>query len=231
MPPISHLIALFSRHDQTFFIPLVSGLYPLSHAQIHRYQDFLHWNERNNKVLCLSTNTAINWTPELLEQYKNKIDWFFFSHAILAEHLWYDGIIDDYIDYIDWYSISYNKHITWTEDMIDRYKDKIDWKSFSHGAKLNWSKDMINKYAHLLDFHHLSRNSHAPWNNLNTYLYVQKPTNSTILEALPLLEKLEHKLNWEFLSFDWTHGLTPSQSNTILTAVLENSHSQNKLHP
>jgi hypothetical protein len=133
---------------------------------IERYADKWDWKE-------LSENQAIWWSEELLEKFKNRIDWNLLSSVAMrrsnyrSNSLAFDwNIVKKFDSYWNWQLLSENAENISTE-IIERFLDKWDWKILIDNRNINWSFELFEKYKRYIpvsDFDHLKRS--ALWSDL-----------------------------------------------------------------
>ncbi|MBL0200346.1 MAG: hypothetical protein IPP81_09250 [Chitinophagaceae bacterium] len=87
--------------------------------QIEKYKDKLLWKRKHVNFGCLSDNTSLDWSEEL---------------------------IDKYIDKWDWEGLAENEGIFWTDKMIEKYKDRLNYQLLFRSPSLPWSFDFLKKY-------------------------------------------------------------------------------------
>jgi hypothetical protein len=217
------IINLLKRHPN-YFVGKVSSSYSLTIDQISKYQDLLLWGEAIFEISYdgMSSNTNIDWSVELLDKFKHKWEWGSISIHIIGEYIWFDGILEKYQEDIDWESLSYNSRIPWTEELLDKYHDKLDWSNISSNFGIIWTKELIRRYEDKLNFNNLSNNSSLPINNITInrqphYSMSKIPSE----EVIEFLERYEDRLDWDYLSIDWTKGLNQEQTDEIIDIVMK----------
>lgn len=99
--------------------------------------------ERNKSDLILAT----------LEYVINEIAW----HEVLDNFMWTEELLEKYKDKVDWKEISSNSHINWTSSMLEKFKSLIDWDEFSylHADNL-YTKENLALYQDFWNWSHLS---------------------------------------------------------------------------
>lgn len=105
-------VLAFYGENPVLFWKAVSMHFPLSAAQIRLYQEHLY-------IGWLSHNTQVKWTPELI--------------ADLGESL-------------DWKEVSMNPAVVWTPDLLEQYADKVDWGYLPFNEALPLSKEMLDRF-------------------------------------------------------------------------------------
>lgn len=215
------LIALFKRHPECF-VNIISCSFPLRFEQIKKYENKLLWNDNVSGffVYGLSSNENLKWTDELVYDFKNNWDWTAISSFIFGI-FWYDGILDKYIDKINWKSISWNTKIPWSADLIHKYSHKLDWDTLSQNTSIPWDEELIRKYEGKINFEYLSNNLSTPWSEKNIYTHTVTKNTLPLEKSLYLIERYENKLNWDELFFDWTNGLDRDTMDEIIDKVLD----------
>ena len=128
----------------------------------------------------LSTNSAIPWSIEIIDRYNNKWDWAELSRNKALN--WSLDLIKKYQDRWVWDGLSSNEALPWSFELIQLYEDRWDWVRYglSCNKALNWSLDLIERYQDKWNWkdYGLSNNPKLPW-------------------SLKLIEKYKDKWDWE----------------------------------
>jgi hypothetical protein len=218
---LDKITLLLSRHKPSL-IESISCTYGLTTGQIERYKEVLSWHGRDHSG-GLSTNEKLPWSKELLDHYKDRWEWHYISPFIIGDKIWYDGVLEDFEDYIDWYALSGFADLTWDEAFLEKYEDKIDFEQLSRNPHMEWNERLIDKYMDKLDFDSMSNRSCAPWNpTVKTVIKTREYKNYSKEQTLHMLLKYEDKINWDFLLWDWTYGLTREECDQVIEEVLTN---------
>ncbi len=216
---------MFYKANPHFFHTVVSLHYPLTASIITGYQNALgSWNWAN-----ISRNTAISWSVDLIESFKDDWDWSALSGNPALP--WDDYLIASYRDRWDWMWLSDNAGVPWSEDLIACYEDKWHWPWLSGNKSLPWSPNLLDRYAKRWDaewlsinlalpwsidliedqhfhwnFEYLSANKGLPWSPqlldryIDSWHWDEISKNVSIPWTANLLEACDGSLNWKFLS-------------------------------
>lgn len=199
---------------------------------MERHKDRLFWSqvEPYNFGGGLSWNRNLNWSKELLEQFKDRWSWSFLTGSILGEYIWYEGILDDFSEYIHWSNLSLNSEVPWSESVIEQYKDQLVWSNLSGSYKLPWSAAFIEKYEDRIDFQQMSRCKLGPLGARISSNYSAKVQMPTVFESIETVERFEHLWDWENINWDWDHGLEAGMRDQLVQEMLENAPVISHLH-
>jgi tetratricopeptide (TPR) repeat protein len=106
-------------------------------------------------ILPLSYDNNFPWSIEMLDLYKDFLDW---------KGFYYEGS-DQYLDpdRFESQGIGANTAIKWSKEIIDRYLEFWDWRDLSINPSLPWSIDFVNTFFDKWDWETLSRNKALPW--------------------------------------------------------------------
>ena len=102
-----------------------------------------------------------NWTYELIEKFKDKIDWHELCYS--SRIFWSIPFINKYKEYIDWGSLStHSPSYMITEEYLEEFKDNWNWSKLSYSEyltgqildqfidKWNW-ENIINNRERIYD--------------------------------------------------------------------------------
>ena len=120
----------------------ISEDYPLTREMMKSYRNELDWSK-------VSRNSSINWTPDLINDFANLIDWKEFSGSI-DEKLLCAEIIEQFKDKWDWTELSGNCSLKLTYELLDKYIDRWDWS-----AIIQWRR--WDRENNILSFDFLKR--------------------------------------------------------------------------
>ena len=133
--------ALLKKQVKKEAMKKISADFALTNDMIHQYWHELDWHE-------ISNNREINWTTEMLDRWKNEIDWSMLSQTS-NELLLSPEIIERYKVLWDWHELSDNCNLTLSYEMIDKYIERWDWakliRSHWREEKL-FSLDFLKRY-------------------------------------------------------------------------------------
>src|SRR4051794_22582928 len=82
----------------------------------------------------------------------------YFTRIISKNYILTEELLEKYKDCLDWKDISSNEKIPWSEALISIYENNIDWKAISKNTRIKWSPALIEKYSSRLDWPQLSKN-------------------------------------------------------------------------
>ncbi|MEZ0373671.1 MAG: hypothetical protein ACAI44_31560 [Candidatus Sericytochromatia bacterium] len=120
---------------------------------------YLNYNEAWSS-LC--GNSAVKWTPALLEKYKDRLDW-----GRLGKYLgmpWSEAEIMPFEELWYWPYLARNPRIIWTEDMIHRHAEEIDWSKITYSSPALENPEMVLRYRDKLDWRYIDWNPYIRWN-------------------------------------------------------------------
>lgn len=217
------IMRLFEKHPH-YFVGDISNTVALTSEQLERHKDRLFWSsiEPYHVFGGLSWNRNLNWSKELLDQFKDRWDWKFLSGHALGVFIWYDGILEDYKDTLDWTLVSSNTGIPWSPELVNHHKDRLDWGWLSGNQSAMWTKDLILQYAEKLDFMRLSNNFNSPLYRSN--FKTERITNETnVYDNIELVEQFEDRWNWDNLNWSWRSGLNPNETGELIETMLSSA--------
>jgi hypothetical protein len=161
---------------------LLWSYYPFKKEQLQLYSYCCSRSEWR----LLSYNSALPWSLELIEKYKDKWDWEILSKKTNLP--WSLELIRKFEDKWHWKYLLYNSDLPWSLELIEQYEDRWDWASLSCNYFLPWSLKLIEKYKDKWEWKYLSYNSGLPW-------------------SLGLIEKYEDKWSWQSFNIDYNWSL------------------------
>ena len=155
-----------------------------------------------------------------MEKYHTRWDWVSISSWIIGKALWYDTILDDYGDVLEWDGISWNSDIPWTEELMSKYEDKINWQFLSGKNQLKWTPRLLDRFEDKIDWERMSNNNNNPWTRGHSYSYMTYEDRLTIQDTIYSLEKYEDRLDWSVMFLDWNNGLTREDADKLIDTVI-----------
>ena len=188
----------FFRKYPHLIVKRVELHYPLTVSLLDKYKDKWDWTN-------ISRNSAITWTPSLVIQFFDYLDWskggisenasvqwsHSLTHFLLKEHPIY---------------LSSSSHADWTPSFIELHKDKWGWEPLSANTGIQWTADLIQKYANQWDWELLSNNESLPWTVeliekfQDKWNWVELSGNQSLPWAIELLDQYLNKWDWQTLS-------------------------------
>ena len=169
-----------------------------------------------------SYRSDINWTFELLDEFKDKIYWNNENFVKSISHLkWSKSQILKFKNYFifkncDNYnnrkvgSLSLNTSINWDKNLIKDLKDYWCWTELCQNPSIQWDYDLIETFIDYIDFKSLSKNVGIKWDikliehYLDKWDWEELSGNCSILMDLTFLQKYELKLYWK-PKYDYTY--------------------------
>jgi len=204
----SHLPSNNPDYEISFWIPDLYAKYPeYYHVEnLPNGEDYDPWEWTEEKIdqfapkwedwgmgwNFLSNNKHVPWTTEMLEKYKNKLDWrdlCYYRNDIA----WTADQMEQFKNYWDWPRLCGNQLITWTEELLVkfepylnqfawdnlsyhlklladpevflRYKDRLYTRSIHWHLSIRWDLGLLEAYWEHLDWSALSNNRslYFPW--------------------------------------------------------------------
>ena len=70
----------------------------------------------------------------------------FFRLAVSRYYPLDEALIERFVGYLDWESLSGNEALPWNIDLIEYYKERWNWNRLSSNKALPWSIDFIERY-------------------------------------------------------------------------------------
>lgn len=179
------ITSFFLRHPD-FFIETISAFYPFSEAELQKYQHVINWD-------LIHENEAIDWNENMIRQFMPKLNWCEFSrNAAFAK----PQLLESFKDQIDWKgeedgffcSIAANEAICWTPELIEKYKNQLNFNYLSMNEQVQWSEQLIDNYKDCWNWDNLMMNHSIPWTlpmlkKFNSYI----DTSSFYFQAHPVL--------------------------------------------
>lgn len=144
----------------------------------------------DEKWSWISQNETIEWTEGLVEEYKNKLDWYDLScnkslpwslefiqkyqrrldFVLLSSNLalpWSEELLNKYKTKWCAVRLSGNDGLPWTEQFVERHVDSIDWLAFTRITNFQWTDEWfaenVDRFAYSSDWANLSKNVALPW--------------------------------------------------------------------
>lgn len=80
-----------------------------------------------------------------------------------GELQWTEQLLEKYKEKVDWKRISSNRNIAWTVPMVERFRNRIDWDELSRSDNDHlFTAELLDKYKNQWNWHELSCNSSLP---------------------------------------------------------------------
>jgi hypothetical protein len=100
----------------------------------------------------LSCNMNLPWSKELIMRYEDRWEWRALSYVIanVLEEMDFRQIVFIYKDRISWSIICQGINIT--EEIVRDYRTYIDWQALSEISLFNWSWDFVNYHRKRIDW-------------------------------------------------------------------------------
>jgi len=183
----------------------------------------------------ITYNTKLEWTPRLLEKYKDKISWgrisaFDYEYyeygrdpfdsmdvtVNIAKNpnvLWTQEIVHQFNDLWDFNGLSENEYLPWTMEFIEKYRVQWNWRLLSYNKKLCWSEQLIDKYIDNWNWKGLSKNTGIPWTEKTIKKYekyidwLNLSGNPSLPWSEQLIDKYIDKWHWGGLGLSGNSGL------------------------
>ena len=119
----------------------VSRRRPLTAEMLERYENDLVWDE-------VSQNHEIEWTVEMAQRWRYRINWKLFSRSAKGEVVAAEGISALARDW-DWKGLTANPNVVMTVELVEQYVTKWDWSAM---AWRSWEGlDAREFYAHFIE--------------------------------------------------------------------------------
>ena len=118
----------------------ISSGFPLTHQMLKKWCKMLDW-------VNVSNNTNILWTIDMLEEFKEFVDWKKLS-SLENVRLFQPIIIEKFKDNWDWDKLIDNYVFTPTENIIEKYADRWNWNKLLRKYQINdlYSTAFFQKY-------------------------------------------------------------------------------------
>lgn len=155
---------------------------------------------------CFSRNKAFPWTKELIDTYKEDIDWNFLCRNEGVE--WDKAMIAYFKEYIDWNELCHNKSVVWDESMIDYFKDFVQWGGWKSCELYSAEGEFISSTGGFKFENGLINNISTPW---------------TIDFLLKYEDKLDFKAYevWRHETTIWEKFFAPYVNDELIDIVAE----------
>lgn len=179
-----HVLALpgfIERFQNQIDWPTLSIIsdFPWTEEFIERFKDRICW-KNNGGTSMFWSNSGVCFTPELIDRYSDRMDWFDFSWN--SGNFWSLELLERYEEQINWGVLSCNTQLPFTVELVERFYDRWTWHllranqgMYQHEKivmtfidKLNWEMishyspfiddDFVNRWYHKIDFSGLSTN-------------------------------------------------------------------------
>ncbi len=128
------LINFIKRSDYRFH-PFIFRFYPFTKTHLSKYKDKLWWG-------FISENKNINWTPQLISQYKDLFEW--------EDRIWKNSSLPISIDFIEtnnytinYYDLAFNKGTHWNDKFINHFKGKWNWHYILLNESIDWTQKLF----------------------------------------------------------------------------------------
>lgn len=73
---------------------------------------------------------------------------------------WTEQLLEKYKDKVDWKEISTNRIMVWTVPMLEKFKGRVDWDELSGSDNEHlFTAELLERYKNLWNWRELSRNS------------------------------------------------------------------------
>ncbi len=80
-----------------------------------------------------------------------------------SELAWTEQLLEQYKDRVDWKEVSANRYVVWTVPMIEKFKNRIDWDELSESDNEHlFTAELLEKYKNRWNWRELSCNSSLP---------------------------------------------------------------------
>ncbi|HRL70798.1 MAG TPA: hypothetical protein PLT79_03760 [Flavobacterium sp.] len=178
----------------------------------------------------ISKECNINWTNELIANYKKVWDWKYIQSNPSVKFNF--ALIDENYDKVDWSLMSCHKDLRWDINKIEKwenylifpinYKYNDQWTKNKHGqsypyrpktngsisssTNVDWSAELLEKFCNLLDWSELSGNESIIWtlemiDKFKEFIVFKiLSSNKNVVWSLELIEKYKDHWDWDSLS-------------------------------
>ena len=83
--------------------------------------------------------------------------------ALSSELTWTEQLLEQYKDRVDWKEVSANRYVVWTVPMIEKFKNRIDWDELSESdSEYLFTAELLEKYKNRWNWCALSCNPLLP---------------------------------------------------------------------
>jgi len=154
---------------------------------INEFNQRLTWKavSDGNVSWSIACNGHIRWTEDLIEEYKDRID--FSGLSVNSNVDWSEHLFEKYEDRWDWLDISGNNGIPWTLPMMEICIDQLnlmgcDLLKMEFNSGMMSNLEILEKYFDMFASEWIFMNGRLPWYKEN------------------LLERWADKLDWDGLS-------------------------------
>ena len=231
-------ILSFLKYKKNFLIPYLSLYDQLDYPKISKLQSILNWESRDFEIEVddefgpmdlpeikgISDNTNIEWSLELIDQFKEKWNWKHLSRNV-SLNWWSEALLKFFEDKWDWIELSNNINLNLNFDLIEKFKTKWNWDSSNFhrditkleidkkiitgicgNSSISWDYEIINKFQDLIDWHALSLNSNIEFtsNIRHNKCFYGKTIGWPDGTYFNLLNEFE---NWNFKSLSYNPSL------------------------
>jgi hypothetical protein len=174
------------------------------------FNTYTDWNEDDEVVeypawRALCSNEKVQWTPALLEQYQDKLDW-----GTLSKYLglaWSEDEILPFEDRWYWNGLAENRNIIWTEKMYRKHERAIFWPHYTYYGSLIADPKLFIENEQHIKWSEVHNNPHIRWDQ-------------------GLLQKYMDRLNWAQISacanpfFPWSEDFISQHADKIHFGLL-----------
>lgn len=157
----------------------------------------------------LSRDTAIDFTPELIEEFRDEWDWE--SLQKNSSVYWTFEMLEEHKERLDWYWVSKDERLPWT---VERIREFSDWLGFSYkeegalseSSVLPWSVDLVKEFEDRWGWYELSANTYLPWDAelINTFRsrwnYERLSANPAVPWSADMIDAFIDEWCWDKLS-------------------------------
>jgi hypothetical protein len=231
-------ILSFLKYNKNFLLPYLSAYGQLNYLKINNLQSILNWESRDfeldfddefgpsvrPEIRGISDNTHIEWSLELIDQFKEKWNWKHLSRNV-SLNWWSEALLKFFEDKWDWIELSNNINLNLNSDLIEKFKTKWNWNSvnfhrditkmeitekiitgISGNSSISWDYEKINKFQDHIDWHALSLNTNIEFtsNIRHNKCYYGKIIGWSFGTYFNLLNEFE---NWNFKSLSYNPSL------------------------
>ena len=217
---VQELIQLLSRHHY-HFNHSISSFFPICPEQLRRHKNLLIWQDNKDAIdnLGITNNPRIAWTKELLIEFKDRLLWSGVSVSIIGDCLWYEGILDDFEDVIDFRAISFNQSIPWSASLLKQFEDRIDLDALIGIGFMNVNMEIYEAFKDKMSLKEFVYNQNPPW-RINPKFKIES-VDKSLEEILSILQKLELEIVWNELNIDYTLLLLPHEIEAMIKAFFD----------